>query len=133
MRHRTDLVISPVISWGLSLLWSLPAGAQTPSSSGTGSVVASVDRSREAQLEDEVQQLKTMVRDLSTRLDQISNQLPRPATERSGTAADGVPRGGADTAGSPRWRTGGHAGHLRIDGRIGRASGASRTASHLAI
>ena len=75
--------------------------AQTPSSSGSGSVVASIDRSREAQLEDEVQQLKTMVRELSTRLDQISNRLPQPATERSGTAADGVPGGGADTAGSP--------------------------------
>ena len=102
MKYWTNLVISPVISWGLSLLWSLPAGAQTPSSSGSGTVAASVDRSREAQLEDEVQQLKAMVRDLSARLDQISNRLPQPATERSGAAADGVTGGAADAAGSPR-------------------------------
>jgi len=89
----------PILSGTLSLLWCFPVEAQSsppplPDPNVPGSAVAAgAAGSREAQLEDEVRQLKEMVKQLSLRVEDLSARTPAPApapapaAERSPTAS----------------------------------------------
>src|SRR5262245_11255092 len=106
----------PMVSGALGLLWSLPAGAQSPrpplpDASAPGGVEEAAagpspapGGSREADLEQEVRQLKDMVRQLSARVEELSARTPAGAPSSSSAGAEAAAGAGSGTrarAGEP--------------------------------
>ena len=113
-------IVLLVLFCSLRLVWEFPVGAQTPlpsnvSSSGEATAAATITgTSPKLQLEDEVRRLKTMVKQLSIRVEELSATLStRSAVEGPGTRAD------RETSGVSTDRAGGPVGLPDISGSSG--------------
>ena len=140
-------IAPPVLAWTLGLLWECPGRAQTPPPADAGGSTTSAPAATARVLrvksssKTRCRQLREMVKQLSTRVEELSATVPaRPGGRaipgrngrrdgRLGERGRGRDRGGAGRAAGP----GGLARRLRVFGRIGGAAGPARTEANRPI